>query len=96
MNRLRRLVEAFLASGSLRARGVGASIVAAEFAILPLRVELDRANRAAEVVVRNDDKAPLRMQVQAMAWRQDADGKDQYEPAEGLIYFPRALEIRTR
>jgi fimbrial chaperone protein len=69
------------------------AIVAAEFAILPLRVALDRTNRAAEVVVRNDDKAPLRMQVQAMAWRQDADGKDQYEPAEGVIYFPRTLEI---
>jgi fimbrial chaperone protein len=69
------------------------AIVAAEFAILPLRVALDRTDKAAEVVVRNDDKTPLRMQVQAMGWRQDADGKDQYEPAEGLIYFPRTLEI---
>ena len=69
------------------------TLVAGEFAIIPLRVALDRANRAAEVAVRNDDTAPLRMQIEAMAWRQDADGKDQYEPAEGLIYFPRTLEI---
>jgi fimbrial chaperone protein len=66
---------------------------AGEFTILPLRVELDRVNRATEVVIRNDDKAPLRMQAQAMAWRQNADGKDVYEPADGLIFFPRALEI---
>ena len=66
---------------------------AGEFTINPLRVNLDRATRASEVVVRNDDKTPLRMQVEAMTWRQDAEGKDQYEPAEGLIYFPRAMEI---
>jgi fimbrial chaperone protein len=66
---------------------------AGEFTILPLRVELDRANRATEVVIRNDDKSPLRMQAQAMTWRQDAEGRDVYEPADTLIFFPRALEI---
>jgi fimbrial chaperone protein len=69
------------------------ALVAGEFAILPLRIGLDAATRAAEVVVRNDDKQPLRMQVEAMSWRQDAEGRDRYEPAEGLIYFPRALEV---
>jgi len=67
--------------------------LAGEFTIVPLRVALDRGKRAAEVVVRNDDKAPLRMQLLAMSWHQDADGKDRYEPSDGLIYFPRALEI---
>lgn len=69
------------------------SLPAGEFAIVPLRVDLDRATRSAEVTVRNDDKAPLRMQVEAMAWRQDADGRDRYESTDGLIYFPRALEL---
>ena len=66
---------------------------AAEFTINPLQVHLDRTSRASEILVRNDDSAPLRMQVQAMSWRQDADGRDQYEPADGLLYFPRAMEI---
>jgi hypothetical protein len=66
---------------------------AGEFVINPLRVTLDRTTRATEVVVRNDDKAPLRMQVQAMTWTQSVDGVDQYEPAEGLLYFPRTMEI---
>jgi len=66
---------------------------AAEFTINPLQVRLDRTSRASEIVVRNDDSAPLRMQVQAMTWRQDADGQDQYEPADDLLYFPRAMEI---
>ena len=66
---------------------------AGEFTINPLRVSLDRTTRSSEVTVRNDDIVPLRMQVEAMNWRQDAQGKDQYEPAEGLLYFPRAMEI---
>jgi len=69
------------------------ALLAGEFAIVPLRVGLDRATRSAEVTVRNDDKAPLRMQLEAMAWRQDADGKERYEPTDGLIFFPRVLEI---
>ncbi len=54
---------------------------------------LDRATRASEVVVRNDDTTPLRMQVQAMSWTQNAEGVDQYEPTDTLIYFPRTMEI---
>lgn len=78
--------------------GVGLSVcappvAAGEFIVNPLRVTLDRTTRAGEVVIRNADATPLRMQVQAMRWLQDRDGADQYEPAEGLIFFPRALDI---
>lgn len=66
---------------------------AGEFTINPVMISLDRNVRSSEVLVRNDDTAPLRMQVDAMTWRQDADGKDQYAPADGLIYFPRAMEL---
>jgi fimbrial chaperone protein len=69
------------------------ALTAGEFAIVPLRVGLDRMSRSAEVTIRNEDTAPLRMQIEAMSWRQDGEGKDRYEPADGLIYFPRALEI---
>jgi fimbrial chaperone protein len=69
------------------------ALQAGEFAINPLRIALDRTTRASEVAVRNDDAVPLRMQVQAMGWSQDGEGRDRYEPAEGLLYFPRVLEI---
>ncbi len=84
---LKRLVQALLALL------VGTSATAGEFVINPLRVTLDRSTRSSEVVVRNEDKAPLRMQVEAMTWTQDAQGADRYEPAEGLLYFPRTMEI---
>jgi fimbrial chaperone protein len=66
---------------------------ASEFTINPLRVSLDRNVRASEVTVRNDDTVPLRVQLEAMTWRQDAQGKDQFAPTEDLIFFPRAMEI---
>jgi fimbrial chaperone protein len=66
---------------------------AAEFTINPLLVNLDRGTRASEILVRNEGSTPLRMQVQASSWHQDANGQDQYEPADGLLYFPRTMEI---
>lgn len=71
----------------------GPPALAGEFVINPLRVTLDRSTRASEVVIRNEDKAPLRMQVEAMSWTQDEQGADRYVAAEGLLYFPRAMEI---
>jgi fimbrial chaperone protein len=75
--------------------GIGAvgSARAGEFAILPLRVDLSAQQRAAQIVIRNDDQAPLRMQLRALRWRQDDAGRDVYEPAEELIFFPRAVEV---
>lgn len=70
-----------------------APAAAGEFAINPLRVTLDRGTRASEVVVRNDDRQPLRMQVESMAWTQDAAGADQYVASDGLLFFPRTMEI---
>jgi len=66
---------------------------AGEFVINPLRVSLDKSTKASEIIVRNDDKVPLRMQVEAMGWSQGGEGPDQYAPAEGLLYFPRTMEI---
>ncbi len=68
-------------------------VAAGEFVINPLRVTLDRTTKASEVIVRNDDKTPLRMQVEAMTWTQSDDGPDRYEAAESLLFFPRTMEI---
>lgn len=65
----------------------------AEFVINPLRVYLDRDHRTGEFVVRNDGVEALRMQMQALRWVQDAEGKDRYEPDDSLLFFPRSMEI---
>jgi len=66
---------------------------AGEFVINPLRITLDRTARSSEIVIRNEDTTPLRMQVQAMAWSQSAEGVDKYEDTDALVFFPRAMEI---
>src|SRR5512136_60192 len=80
------LVAAVLFTASMAA-------AAAEFSVLPLRVYLDRNAKSAEILVRNEDRSPLRMQLEAMGWQQDAEGADRYDAAEGLIYFPKVMEI---
>ncbi len=73
--------------------GVSAAANAAEFVIAPLLVSLDRETRSSQIEIRNEDTQPLRVQMQAMAWTQDSEGKDQYAESDELIYFPKTLEI---
>jgi fimbrial chaperone protein len=89
--RIRKLLGAALLVAASSA--VVPTALAGEFVINPLRVTLDRATRSSEILVRNDDQMPLRMQVQAMSWTQNADGVDQYENSDALLYFPRTMEI---
>ena len=70
-----------------------ASAPAAEFVISPLRVTLSRAVKSTQIEVRNADTRPLRVQVDAMAWSQDAEGKDHYAESDALLFFPKAMEI---
>jgi fimbrial chaperone protein len=69
------------------------TLEASEFVINPLRVGLDRTRKSGEFLVRNEGTEPLRMQLQAMSWQQDSDGKDRYEPDDSLMFFPRSMEI---
>lgn len=66
---------------------------AADFVISPLRVTLSREVKSAQIEVRNDDKRPLRVQMQAMAWSQDAEGNDRYVQSDGLLFFPKVMEV---
>lgn len=75
-----------LASGAMTAH-------AAEFTISPLRIGLDRENRTSQFEIRNGAQQPLRLQLQAMSWTQDAKGEDHYSESDGLMFFPKALEI---
>lgn len=93
MSRIERALRRLQALVALGVAAWAPAVAAGEFSIVPLRVNLDRAARAIEVSIRNLDATPLRMQVEAMTWSQDDRGNDVYSPADGLIYFPRALEI---
>lgn len=76
---------------ALSATPLGSS--AGEFAVSPLRLSLTPIARTSAFTVRNDDTTPLSFQVRGMAWTQDAQAIDRYEPATDLIYFPRLLTL---
>jgi fimbrial chaperone protein len=66
---------------------------AGDFVISPLGVTLSREVKSTQIEVRNDDTRPLRVQMQAMAWSQDADGTDRYADSDALLFFPKTMEI---
>jgi fimbrial chaperone protein len=71
----------------------GAPARAGEFSVSPIRLELDARVKSGAITLRNEDKARLSFQMQAVEWTQDADGKDQYTETRDLIFFPRILSI---
>lgn len=67
--------------------------VAGDFTVNPIRLELGSSVRSGAILVRNEGKEKLAFQLQAMAWTQDAEGKDQYAETSDLVFFPRILTV---
>jgi fimbrial chaperone protein len=70
---------------------------AGNFGVAPIRLDLDRTARTGSLTVTNDaaDK-PLRVQLEAFSWLQDASGKDLYEPTAELTFLPRSMSIEPK
>jgi fimbrial chaperone protein len=73
-----------LASTALQAGGL---------AVQPVRVFLDPGRATQSIQVRNESEAALPLQLRAYRWTQDAQGRDGYEPTDGLIFFPRMMTL---
>ncbi|MHB1123115.1 MAG: fimbrial biogenesis chaperone [Ramlibacter sp.] len=67
---------------------------AGNFGVSPIRLDFDRSARTGSVTVTNDDgQKPLRVQVDAMSWQQDDEGKDRYLPSQELTFLPRIMTV---
>ena len=66
---------------------------AGNFGLDFLKIELSPAHKVETVTVDNKGDAPLVVQVRAMAWSQDREGKDQTSPTTELFLMPRVLTI---
>ncbi|RCX33248.1 fimbrial biogenesis chaperone [Thioalbus denitrificans] len=66
---------------------------AGDFAVAPIRLDLDPATRSAAVTVTNNGRATLDLALTLKAWSQDEAGGDRYEPSDALIYFPRVVSL---
>jgi len=91
----RRVASAVSALAAALALGVWLPAAnAISFGVSPIRLDLDRSARTGSVTVTNDDpQKPLRVQMQALSWQQDDDGKDRYAPSEELTYLPRIMTV---
>lgn len=61
--------------------------------VSPVRVSLDSATRTAVVEISNLGDAPMGIQVDAVSWKQDADGQNVYEPTDDLLAFPPIFTV---
>jgi fimbrial chaperone protein len=72
-----------------------APLRAGEFAVTPLRLELNPTVRSGVVTIKNDGKEKLSFQLEAKEWTQDAAGTDQYADTRDLIFFPKILAVEA-
>lgn len=78
--------------GALCALAV-APVGASEYTVSPMRMQLDREARSTVVTLTNSGTDRIDFQLRAMAWTQDAEGKDRYDETAELVYFPKILSL---
>lgn len=64
---------------------------AAEWRIAPVRLDLGKDAKTGAITIINDKPDRLMLQVKAMEWAQDPEGKDLYTDTNELIFFPRII-----
>ena len=66
---------------------------AGEWRVTPIRIELDKNAKSGVVTIINEGTEKLNVQMKAMEWTQNAEGKDIYTETEDLIFFPKIMTI---
>jgi fimbrial chaperone protein len=66
---------------------------AADFTVNPIQIFLAGQTRSAILTVQNTSAEPLRFQLNAFGWAQDAAGQMQLTPTSEIIFFPRLLTL---
>jgi fimbrial chaperone protein len=64
-----------------------------EFVVTPVGLDLGGAARSGAITIRNDGKDKLGFELEAMEWRQDAEGKDQYVATNELVFYPKIMTV---
>ncbi|HAV43608.1 TPA: hypothetical protein DCX15_06310 [bacterium] len=67
-------------------------VMAGSFAVRPFKVFLE-SKKTTALKVRNTGEEKVTIQIMAVAWRQDEEGQDRFEPTKEIIFFPKILSI---
>jgi fimbrial chaperone protein len=69
---------------------------AGEWKVTPIRIDLDKSAKSGVVTIANEGTENLNVQMKAMEWTQDAQGKDVYTETEDIIFFPKIMTIEKK
>jgi fimbrial chaperone protein len=69
---------------------------AGSYSVMPARIYMTPADRAAVVTVTNDGDEPLVLQADVQSWRQKPDGKDDLQPSDEMVLSPPILTVMPR
>ena len=83
------------AAGILLAACLAAPVLASDFSVSPVRVELRRGSLNETITVMNHAPERLRVSAKLMEWTQDEQGNDVYKDSGDIVYFPRQLEVES-
>jgi fimbrial chaperone protein len=61
--------------------------------VTPIRLDFGREVKSGVITVTNDASEKLNVQMKAMEWTQDAEGKDVYTDTTDIIFFPKIMTI---
>lgn len=96
MKNLRLAILLFFLLGGLSlflTAGVSPASAAGIWRVIPIRLDFDQKSRSGSITLHNEGDAPVNLQMRAVQWVQDAQGKDQYEESAELVYFPKIVTI---
>jgi fimbrial chaperone protein len=72
------------------------SALSGEWRVTPIRIDLGKDAKSGAVTVFNESDERLQVQMNAMEWTQDAEGKDQYTDTGDILFFPRIMIFDRR
>ena len=65
----------------------------ADIFVNPIKLFFDARQKTTIIKVKNNSDQKLTLQIDAYSWTQDEDAKDQYQPSQDIILFPKILSL---
>lgn len=63
------------------------------FRVTPLKLYFDAGSKSTSLKIQNDSDQRVNLQLEAMTWHQDQEGKDLYAATREIIFFPKIFSI---
>lgn len=76
------------------ALSVNAVSMAGTFSVSPVRVNLSAQQKVASLTVLNQGQEATTIQLEVLAWSQDQDGKDVFEPTKNILATPPVFVLQ--